>query len=564
MYRVLIADDEQAVRIGMRSFIDWNQNGFELVGEAKDGKAAFALIQQTRPDIVIADLKMPEMDGVELIKNLNASGFRGKILVLSNYDEFNLVRNAMKAGASDYLLKVTMEPDELLNILKQLCEKLSSEKAVLEESNKIRLELDRSREIETRQYFAELINGTAPDDDCIKRAKALGINAGNGSKQLFYVVIDNFEETIESGKIKDVSRCSQTIVTLAADTLDFPDIYIIDLNHREFAILFLNCAERNIPELANRIQNTVSLYLNLSVTVAVSRVFSEMNEIKARYDSCKEACQYGFYCGCGDVIDEDAVKMSDDITCLEQKNAIAEIKQFIESNDQKAALEYFEKIIRNAEEAKVKPEVLKNTVSIIINDLFGLMIHYGIKDIMDLNQYKASLIQAETVEQFQNRLSSLLEILCVRLQQLKYGVYKKPIDQVIKFIDKHINQKISLNEIAKEVGMSEGYLCKTFKNETGKPLVQYVNDLKMNRAAELLKDPQIMVKEVSSAVGMDDQFYFNKMFKKYIGVSPSEYKKKQIPNPPYAIVVRSLNEEQYERRNNHHGKPILSRRSNSK
>ena len=526
MYKVLIADDEQAVRIGMRSFIDWNKNGFELVGEAKDGRAALALIQQTRPDIVITDLKMPEMDGVELIRALNVGGFRGKVLVLSNYNEFDLVRSAMKFGASDYLLKVTMEPEELLSILKQLCEKLKSEKAVLEENNKIKLELNRNREIETRQYFAELINGAVSDDDCDKKAETFGIATNSSPKQLFYVIIDNFEKAIKSGKIKDVSRCSQTLVTAAADTLDSPDIYIIDLNHREFAILFLNCAELNVSELAHRIQNTVSLYLNLSVTVTVSRVFTKMNEIKARYDSCKASCQYRFYCGYGVVLYEDCVKMNDDITCLEQENFIVKIKQFIESNDQKAAVEYFEKIIQDAEKNKVKPEFLKNTVNIIINDLFGLLIHYGIKDIMDLNQYKKSLEQSETADQFRNELSALLEIFCIRLQQLKYGVYKKPIDQVVKFIDRHINQKIFLGDIAKEVGMSEGYLCKIFKSETGKSLVQYVNDLKMDRAEKLLKNPELMVKEVSDAIGIDDQFYFNKMFKKHVGMSPSEYKKK--------------------------------------
>lgn len=251
-----------------------------------------------------------------------------------------------------------------------------------------------------------------------------------------------------------------------------------------------------------------------------------MNEIKARYDSCKASCQYRFYCGYGGILYEDRVKMNDDIACLEQENRIVKIKQFVESNDQKAAMEYFEKIIRDAEKAKVKPEFLKNTVNIILNDLFGLLIHYGIKDIIDLNQSKKSLEQSETVDQFQNELSALLESLCVRLQQLKYGVYKKPIDQVIKFIDKHINQKIFLGDIAKEIGMSEGYLCKIFKSETGKSLVQYVNDLKMNRAAELLKNPELMVKEVSDAIGIDDPFYFNKMFRKHTGMSPSEYKKK--------------------------------------
>lgn len=524
MFKVLIADDEQAVRIGMRSFIDWQENGFELVGEAKDGKTAFTLIQQTRPDIVITDLKMPEMDGLELIKALNKTDFHGKILVLSNYDEFDLVRNAMKAGASDYLLKVTMEPDELLDILKQLCRQLDSEKALLEESDQIQLKLSRSREIEIKQYFSDLIGGTVSDST--EEAQALGIPVSNRSKQLLYLVVDNFEEMIKIGKIKDVSRFSQVLATAAADVLDFPDRYIIDLNHREFAVILGDSSGRNSRELALGIQNTIRLYLNLSVTVIISEEFTELGETGLRFRACKEACEYRFYCGYGTLLEENKVRLSDEIACLEQEDAIIKIKEYVESNNYEAGIRHFEKIIHSAEKVKLRPELLKNTVNIIISDLFGLLIQYGIRDIIKLNQDKKFLLHAETAEQFKSRLFLLMKTFYQRMQQLKYGAYKKPIDQVIKFIDGHINQKISLSEIAKEVDMSEGYLCKTFKSETGKSLVQYVNCLKMYRAAELLKSPEIMVKEVSDAIGIDDPFYFNKMFKKYIGMSPSEYKKR--------------------------------------
>lgn len=527
MFRVLIADDEQAVRIGMRSFIDWKKNGFELVGEAKDGKSALTLIQQTQPDIVITDLKMPGMNGLELINALNANNFHGKILVLSNYDEFDLVRNAMKAGASDYLLKVTMEPDELLDILKQLCEKLNSEKTILEESDKLKSELNHSREIEIKQYFVELLNGTKPDISAgLKAAKGLDITTQNDSKRLLYIVIDNFEEMKRAGRIKDINRSAQTLVTAAADTLDSPDSYIIDLNHKEFIVLFTNTAARNISELALSVQNTIRLYLNLSVTVVLSNPFTETQELKTRFDSCKAACEYKFYLGCGTFVCEDNVQLSNDISCLEQENAAVKIKEYMEANNSAAALQCFEKIIRKAEEIKIRPELLKNTVNIIINQLFGLLIQYGIKDIIKLNPYKTALLEAETLKQFESRLNEALNVFSIRSQQLKYGVYKKPVAQIIKYIDEHIGQKISSSEIAKEVGMSEGYLCKTFKSETGKSLVQYVNYLKMHRAAQLLKDSEIMVKEVSDALGIDDQFYFNKMFKKYIGMSPSEYKKK--------------------------------------
>lgn len=527
MFRVLIADDEQAVRIGMRSFIDWKKNDFELVGEAKDGKTALTLIQQTKPDIVITDLKMPGMDGLELINALNGNNFHGKILVLSNYDEFDLVRNAMKAGASDYLLKVTMEPDELLDILKQLCEKLSSEKSILEESDKIKSELNRSREIEIKQYFVELLNGITPDIPAgLKAVKGPGISMQGYSKRLLYIVIDNFEEMKKSGRIKDINCSAQTLVTAAADTLDSSDSYIIDLNHKEFIVLFTNTDGRNISELALSVQNTIGLYLNLSVTIVLSDSFTEMHQLKARFDSCKAACEYKFYLGCGTFICENNVQLSNDISCLEEENAAVKIKEYMEANNSAAALQCFEKVIQKAEEIKIRPELLKNTINIIINQLLGLLIQYGMRDIIKLNPYKAALQEAETLKQFESRLNDALNIFSIRSQQLKYGVYKKPVAQIIKYIDEHIGKKISSSEIAKEVGMSEGYLCKTFKSETGKSLVQYVNYLKMHRAAQLLKNSEIMVKEVSDALGIDDQFYFNKMFKKYIGMSPSEYKKK--------------------------------------
>lgn len=528
MYKVLIADDEQAVRIGMRNFIDWNENGFELVGEAKDGLVALELVEQTEPDIVITDLKMPELDGVELIKTLKSKGFKGKILVLSNYNEFDLVRNAMKSGASDYLLKVTMEPTELLAVLKQLCTKIKSERVELEENNKIKLELSRSREIEIKQFFAEIINGSVSENGCNVRAKDYDIATNDNEKQLFYLIIDGFDEAVNSGKIKDINRCSTALVTSIEETLSTSSVYVIDLDHREFAVLFLNLTGLNIPDLIRRIQNTISLYLNLSVTVAVCNPFKNISEIKERFDCCKTACEYRFYLGYGSIIYEDKVHINQDITYLEQENYIIKIKQFIEANNQKSAMESFDKIIADAKEKGVKPTLLKNTINIIINDIFSLLIRFAIKDIIDLDQYKKSLEQSETIAQFHKNLSALLEIFCIRLQQLKYGVYKKPIGKVIKIIDKHITDKIYLGDIAKEVGMSEGYLCKLFKSETGKPLVQYMNEIKMKRAAELLKNPEVMVKEVSSAVGIDDPFYFNKIFKKYFGVSPTEFKKTHV------------------------------------
>lgn len=118
--RILIADDDTMVRIGLKTVINWEENGFVLVGEAANGLEAMQLVQEKKPDIVITDIKMPGMDGIELIRQLRQQSTPPEILVLSSYDEFELVKQALKLGARDYLLKLNLNPEELLHSLRAI------------------------------------------------------------------------------------------------------------------------------------------------------------------------------------------------------------------------------------------------------------------------------------------------------------------------------------------------------------------------------------------------------------------------------------------------------------
>ncbi|NRF92439.1 response regulator [Paenibacillus frigoriresistens] len=144
MIKVLIVDDEKIIRIGLKMMIPWEQHGFELIGAAEDGVAAMALVEQYKPDIVITDLKMPRVNGLELIQKLkDMPVFNGKIIAISNYGEYDLVREAMKLGAIDYLLKVTLKPENLLDILNNASSQLSTEKQ--------KKEMERKKEVSMKR-----------------------------------------------------------------------------------------------------------------------------------------------------------------------------------------------------------------------------------------------------------------------------------------------------------------------------------------------------------------------------------------------------------------------------
>lgn len=124
MYTILIIDDEPIVKIALRSILPWEEHGFSICGTASNGLEAMPLIQKHQPDVIITDLKMPEMDGLELIRTLKEKGYPGAILVLSNYEDFDSVRSALLLGAADYLLKIKIQPDNLLACLNKTTEKL--------------------------------------------------------------------------------------------------------------------------------------------------------------------------------------------------------------------------------------------------------------------------------------------------------------------------------------------------------------------------------------------------------------------------------------------------------
>ena len=124
MYSILIIDDEPIVKIALRSILPWEEHGFSICGTASNGLEAMPLIEKHQPDVIITDLKMPEMDGLELIRTLKEKNYPGEILVLSNYEDFDSVRSALLLGAADYLLKIKISPDTLLACLNKTTEKL--------------------------------------------------------------------------------------------------------------------------------------------------------------------------------------------------------------------------------------------------------------------------------------------------------------------------------------------------------------------------------------------------------------------------------------------------------
>jgi len=532
MYKVLIVDDEMIIRISMKTIIKWEANGFQLVGEAKDGISALSMIKRLQPDIVITDLKMPNLDGIGLIKKLKETNFNGKVIVLSNYGDFELIRDAMKLGAVDYILKMTMKADEFVRILSQVAETLDAERASSEKLAQAYTELSESKAFVRNRFLSRILEeGIVSIEDAEERLCELEVGINKQKMAMIYIFVDKMDSKMANGKIKDKELLASSIVNIIKEVLvGFDECEIVQLNSREFSVLIpveiLDEIEGKISKIAHEILNMIRMYLNLTVSIVTSNVFNGLGFAVRELSACRRAVNLKFYSGDGTIISLRDASFGGSIEKYKCSELIMESDKCIEIGDFDGIKKLLISIIANAEKEKFNPVELKKLVRLVLENLERKIPDYTASEFLYLDECNNKLDYCETVDEYKDRLEELLAEIKDKLEDIKGRKYRKEVNQVINYIKEHYNQKITLGMIAKKINMNSSYLCRMFKNETGKNLVCFINDVRMEKARELLNDPGVMVKEVAVAVGMDDQFYFNKMFKKYYGLSPTEYKKK--------------------------------------
>ena len=273
MINVLIVEDEYLARMFLSNLIKWEENGMKLIGCAKDGVEALEIMNKENVHIVISDLKMPKMNGIELLRELNSIGFAGKFIVMSNYNEFQDVKMAMKQGAYDYILKVTATEQEVLEVLRKVIKelKVNSHELTEEDIEKYSDELTTIHE-----YITEVLHSNKEwsiDEEFE--------NKWISSVTMAYVRISKMNvESLE--KEYKIHQYISNIMYSFSNLIEAESIVLVDLSRNEFAIIILNREEKiaNIEILLSKIKKNIKNYLDVEVELAKTKVFSSVKETR--------------------------------------------------------------------------------------------------------------------------------------------------------------------------------------------------------------------------------------------------------------------------------------------
>ncbi|GEM_PF-965430 len=529
-YKVIIADDEPLTLIGLESLIDWNKAGFEIVGQAKNGKELSEEINKKHPDLVITDIKMPIKSGLDVIEETLAIEKEDApfFIVLTSYEEFELARKAISLDVVEYLVKLELTEDSLIATLAKVKEMLK-EKSI-KTTTPFSSESHVGNELLVEKFF-------------IRQFFHLGYNEMPLEMQIKNLDLDVdypyfVVAFISIGKLATVNgnraSLSYASMKLAGDTASrYIPCHTTSLDMDHFAITFmLTDGEKEgytnliFTALRASIENCKK-FLSVDMKAGVGYIVDDIRYLSESFSSAKAQCSTA-----NDINTIAFSRKSNKGSYYEDQVDLSPYIKRLKTGFENVELEDINKILDELSAQLRKPGVSRlNAIDASSNVLYMItsMINDGteiLEEIFPSDTVKHGyriLYQAKNSNECADFLQQLSEGLLKALQERKKDYRMQTIEKIKSYINENITRRLTLSEVSNLFGYSQGYLSSIFSKYTGVSFVDYVATAKIQKAKEMLGYSDAMIYEVAQELGFESPFYFSKVFKKVTGISPSDY-----------------------------------------
>ncbi|MBR6003958.1 MAG: response regulator [Lachnospiraceae bacterium] len=507
MIRIMIVDDMPIFLDYLRNCIDWNSYGFEICCEAHDGKEALEKLDEFYPDVVLTDITMPYLNGLELAETITRDYPEISIILITGNNEFEYARKAVKIGVCDYIVK-PFEKEELILSLLKLQDNI--DKAVENETG--------DKDLAASEDLRALIYAGTVKDRLFEKQK----ESGGFLVSLVKFDVANKERT-GFNTIEDLMNWETLIAKLLRGKLEIDGEFKIFHDFENNIVIIMNF--NNGREADNYkgyeftdIIGVIKSQLSIECSIAMAKA----DAITGVKDAYRKALTY---------LGEKPYGSFYDIRNNEDKGNYASLNDIYRLNSDIEALKLQDAIdaINSMDTDRGGMNLLSSAVSVlmtnVINSGFPIERIFGAGfNIENLFDKAGSIEEAKekVIELYRKRIE--FESGC------EHSSHNKASDvatAVKKYIDlNYSNCEMSMNDISSEIGVNQTYLRKMFKSEIGMTLTEYITKIRLEKAKSIITETGASLQEVSDAVGFSDVSYFSKVFKKYYGYSPSHIKMK--------------------------------------
>lgn len=540
MIKVFLVEDEYAIREGIKKSVNWEANGYTLVGEAGDGEMAFPKIVKARPDILITDIRMPFMDGLELSRLVKKEIPNIKIVVLSGYDDFNYAKQAISIGVEEYILK-PVSGENLLTELGKIADAINVERQDELAKDKYLRDMEEIRTLAKQKFIHDMIDGKLSMQESLEQGRELGIDitAAYYSIVLFQAFPKNKAgvPAEEEFDVAEYSGVSEEIYSRIRETVsESPDVYLYEQVGDVLCFLeksdSLNDMNQNTQKGIDIIKKIMSTKSDWIYFISIGKPVERIRDVNSSYrDASKRFAErymldesFIFYGenGYSNVLDIGGI----DIKMVSQKTIFHFLRNgtLVEIDD--LVSEYFSSLGEEAMESRLFCQYV--LMEALISGMAFL-------DSMNVSREKAASILGElsdpvrfvdSVDKAKDYITRILKVLIEYRNQVSDKKYTEIIDKAREFIKaQYKNDEMSLQTVASYVNVSSNHFSAIFRKETGETFIDYLTKVRMDNAKDLLTCTSMKTSEIGFEVGYKDPHYFSYIFKKTIGMSPKEYRR---------------------------------------
>ncbi len=536
MYKVLIIDDEPIIRKGLKNIINWRSFNCEVAGEAADGQEGCRLIRKVLPEIIITDIRMPEIDGLTMLQEIKSIVPDSKIIILTGYRDFDYVHEALKLGAFEFLLKPS-KIEELTAVVSRAVTELKFQKERKEEIDKLCCLFQQNIPALREKLLYDVIYEINTDEAEITEKMEL---YDFPLHRFIMLIVQNDSDASESTQMSQYDKHLYRFGIINT----FHEVFSADFNvtgiplHDEGTVFIIvpkgegNASVEAIDRQCTYLQDIIKNCFGFTVTIAVSSEGAGPLQLSSRMRECRDALEHKFYMGSGSIIfykDVNTFFRYEDYSLLEklQKSLLEGIK----SGNEAVVKSRLKDIFSYVKDVKVSNKVyiknfFRNTVS-SVNVIRASILAADEDKVPEDRQLTGAfrlIEKCDAPEQLNAILEEAAISVVLRINGYNHKSIKLILRKAVEYLREHYHEQVSLNEVAEHTFVSTYYISRLFKKETGRNFVDYLNEIRIEKAKELLKDIRYKTYEVAESVGIPDAHYFSRLFKKHVGVTPTEYR----------------------------------------
>lgn len=537
---ILVVDDEEIIRNGICRKINKLLPDIKLIYKAENANDAIEIIQKYHPQVVITDIRMPEVDGLQFIATAKKIVPELKFIIISGFQDFKYAREALKLGVEDYLLK-PIENKQLQDIMVKLKDKLEEEfikKSLLTE---LESKFNSNLWLLKNKYLTDLIyaDRTSDINQILEDLNSINLMFSNKNNYLIFTIglfklninsyINRFDIYLEK---YGVINMAEEVFSSLGNVIAFENI------KQENQIVVIICSDHNlstddfnINRVCKKLINYIYDILKLSSTIGISNNFDNLISVSYHYMESYSAYMHKIVIGNDKVINISSVPSPNKITIFIPDEVKLLLINYLEEGSSKRATDTILNFFKSIDPLNLSYVNIKRIyIELIILFTKTVKESGGTFETIfteDITSEKF-IQQYNSLEVLLKWINKCVEIVCAYIINLKKSNGKKVIDKIIHFINNNYYSDINLNDLAAKYFLNSNYLCQLFKSEIGENFTDYLTQIRIEKAKELLINTELKSYKIAELVGYNNSRYFSEVFQKIVGSTPTNYRQKNL------------------------------------